>query len=1178
MGWQYNAYVPPLVAAAAVSAALALFVWRRRPAPGTVPFVWLMLAVTEWSLGYALELGSTDLPGKLLWAKVQYLGIVFVPLAWLVFALQYTRRDKWLARRNLIWLSIVPCFTLLLVWTNDVHGLIWSSVKLDNSGSFPMLDLTYGAWWWVNFVYSYLLLLLSTFLLVQVLVRSPHLYRGQAGALLIGALAPWVGNVLYVSGLSPLPCLDLTPFAFTLTGLAVAWGLFHFQLLRIVPVARDAVVESMGDAVIVLDMQDRIADLNPAAQRLLGHAASEIIGQPASHVLSDWPDGSTELAEVLVERYRDVREAYSEIVLGEGGAQRTFDLRISPLYDRRGRFTGRLVVAHDITERKQAERRLGVFYEVATAVMTSVRLDEILNHTLSALQKTLRPDDIAILLVEPGAQGTANELVIRAHSGFPGGPKLKRRRIGVGIPGWVVQTGQPVLLDDAREDERYHGLDPDTRSELCVPLRVGERVTGAINLESRRLAAFSEEDLHLLSILAGHLSTVIENARLFEETERLKVFNESIVQGMAEGLCIEDADGSITFVNPAMEELLGYGVDELVGQHWRTTIVPDEIERVQEKTSQRPAGVSEQYEARMRAKDGREIPVLLSARPLFEDGEFTGVLSAFTDISERETLEGMWRRYEFIVNTSREFMTLVGRNCVYEAANEAYCKTHNKTREEIIGKTVVEVWGEDVYNANIKECLDKCFDGEVVHYTGWFDFSTLGPRCMDVTYYPYYGGAGNVTHAVVVSRDTTERQRAEDALQRRNRELTTLYEAATAVSSSFSLPAVLQAVAGQMTKALNLSGCVLSLWDCEQSQVVTMVDHSVAWPDEAEPVCTTHDLSDCPAMRCVLETQQPVVIRRDDPMVDEADLAWMKKGALALLTLPLVARDQVLGLVALSTEAQGYTPEEIRLAQSLATQAAIAIENVRLYEQAQQEITERRRAEDALRERTAQLESTNKELEAFAYSVSHDLRAPLRSIDGFSQILLEDYTDELDAEGQDYLRRVRVASQRMAQLIDDLLKLSRITRREVRRERADLSVLAREIAAELKQREPDRQVGFVIEEEVTADGDAGLLRVVLENLLGNAWKFTARHPRARIEFGVTQRDGETACFVRDDGAGFDMAHADKLFGTFQRLHSATEFEGTGIGLATVQRIIHRHGGRVWAEGAVEQGATFYFTL
>ncbi len=229
-------------------------------------------------------------------------------------------------------------------------------------------------------------------------------------------------------------------------------------------------------------------------------------------------------------------------------------------------------------------------------------------------------------------------------------------------------------------------------------------------------------------------------------------------------------------------------------------------------------------------------------------------------------------------------------------------------------------------------------------------------------------------------------------------------------------------------------------------------------------------------------------------------------------------------------------------------------------------------------ERTFELAALNKELAAFAYSVSHDLRAPLRGIDGFSQALLEDYADKLDAEGQDYLRRVRAASQRMGQLIDDLLKLSRVTRAQVRRETVDLSSLAQVVAAELEQREPERQVEFVIGEGLITKGDARLLRVMLENLLGNAWKFTAKHPRTRIEFRVTQHKGESAYFVRDDGVGFDMAYADKLFGAFQRLHSADEFEGTGIGLATVQRIIHRHGGRVWAEGAEEQGATFYFTL
>jgi len=229
-------------------------------------------------------------------------------------------------------------------------------------------------------------------------------------------------------------------------------------------------------------------------------------------------------------------------------------------------------------------------------------------------------------------------------------------------------------------------------------------------------------------------------------------------------------------------------------------------------------------------------------------------------------------------------------------------------------------------------------------------------------------------------------------------------------------------------------------------------------------------------------------------------------------------------------------------------------------------------------ERTAQLEASNKELESFSYSVSHDLRAPLRSIDGFSLALLEDCADKLDAQGKDYLQRVRDATQRMARLIDDLLNLARVTREGMRRERVNLSALARSIATDLKKTQPDRKVAFAIADGVVANGDAHLLRVALENLLGNAWKFTSKRPKTRIEFGVAKQNDTPAYFVRDDGAGFDMVYAGKLFGPFQRLHSPQEFEGTGIGLATVKRVIRRHGGRVWAESAVGQGATFYFTL
>lgn len=235
------------------------------------------------------------------------------------------------------------------------------------------------------------------------------------------------------------------------------------------------------------------------------------------------------------------------------------------------------------------------------------------------------------------------------------------------------------------------------------------------------------------------------------------------------------------------------------------------------------------------------------------------------------------------------------------------------------------------------------------------------------------------------------------------------------------------------------------------------------------------------------------------------------------------------------------------------------------------DVTERKRAEEDLRKAHA-------ELEAFSYSVSHDLRSPLRGIDGWSLALLEDCADRLDDRGRSYLEIVRSETQRMGKLIDDLLDLSRVSRADMRRELVDLSALVRSIAERLKATEPDRRVEFVIQGEATAYGDARLLEIMLSNLLGNAWKFTGKHPSARIEFGWSRSEGRKTYFVRDDGAGFDMAYAKKLFGAFRRMHKTADFPGAGVGLATVQRIVHRHGGRVWAVAEVEKGATFYFTV
>ncbi len=340
-------YIITLVLVAVVASVLTTSAWRHRTTPGAPAFALLMLTVVIWSLGYALELSSATLPAKLFWTRIEYLGIVILPAAWLAFACHYTGYESWLGRRAIVVLTIEPLVILLLIWTNESHGLFWRTIALAPGDPLFAWRATRGVAYWVHAGYTYLLLLSGTTLLIGVLLRAPQLYRGQAAGILLSALVPWVSNGLYLAGVNPLAPLEPTPFAFLITGVVLAWTVFRFQLLELIPVARHRVIDELAEGMLILDRDNRIVDVNPAACQLLGRAADAVIGQPATTILAGWP-------AMLVQDWA-IGVLQAELAVVEGACPRYFELRSSPLHTRAGRVMGRVIVVHEITARKEVD-------------------------------------------------------------------------------------------------------------------------------------------------------------------------------------------------------------------------------------------------------------------------------------------------------------------------------------------------------------------------------------------------------------------------------------------------------------------------------------------------------------------------------------------------------------------------------------------------------------------------------------------------------------------------------------------------------------------------------------------------------------------------------------------------------------------------------------------------------
>jgi PAS domain S-box-containing protein len=365
MAWQISSYTWALLLTTLLSGVLTVLAWRRRHIPGAPALIFLMLANVVWSFGYMLELSTSNLNAQIFWAKFEYLGIVSITVLWYIFTIQYTRQEELITRGRLILLFLIPILGLLAVWTNEWHRLVWSSIHQVSNQGLTILSLEHGAAFWLIVLYSYVMMLAGTIVLVRTFTSASAYYRRQIEIMLAGAAVPWIGNALYNFGISPT--LDLTPFAFAITGAIASWGLYRYGILDIVPLARDRVIEMMSDGVIVVDTQNRILDLNPAARRLIGAPVGNdttqpiglFIGQNLTHALSNWPE--------IVKQCEAKSEVSIDFPIPTPRGRRYFEAHISEINDHGKHQTGHLVVLRDITERKQTETDLLIAKEAAEA-------------------------------------------------------------------------------------------------------------------------------------------------------------------------------------------------------------------------------------------------------------------------------------------------------------------------------------------------------------------------------------------------------------------------------------------------------------------------------------------------------------------------------------------------------------------------------------------------------------------------------------------------------------------------------------------------------------------------------------------------------------------------------------------------------------------------------------------
>ena len=1201
---QYNHILFPAVLffATLTSVGLVFYIWPKRGGlPWALTFMLAMMAVAVWAFNYAFELIDPNLTTKIIWAQLQYPSIVSLPVLWLIFATQYTNHTRWLTGRNIVLLSLIPVATLIFVFTNQLHGLIWRDVALEQIGALVFLDVQYGAWFWINFASAYIMLFTGSGYLLYSLWDLPKAYRWQGTAVFFAALVPWLSNMLYISGFNPLDPLDLSPIAFAVTGCFVVWGVARHQFLDVVPLARRITVDNLQESVLVLDMKQRVIDANPAAQTLLGLSLPQMLGQPLPVL---WPAGA-HLAQPEMANDRE----HSKLMVERDGIDHYYEYRFSTIHAPNGQPHGRLLVLHDITALHRAQEALSgqkAFLQslVMVARATSSRLDiEIVLQQTVDIATAITGSTFGNLLLLDGEQSTVRDSlstqVILPVKRMTNAQVVLER----GLAGWVVREKRVAIVDDTKKDARWvhiEGQPAQSCSALAVPIIYDDHVLGVITLQHTTTYYYTDPHVELMRSAAEQMALALHNAQMYErqrrQTHRQTVMYK-LLRSVSEHLTFQPVANVAT---QTIRELAGWSVVALVVPHHNAQF---EILAVSGALlHQQGASPTLVEEAWGQAYETGQTQVITQADyanhpddlprsgifvPLHRSGGMLGILMVESEDREAFAQEDILlaealadatalalsnaqahselHRYTANLSTLYDVARFANQSLVADQALDNMLYATVEGLEFTSGLvTLIDPHTQKLYlgaHYNLPPMMlgliqQHGFAGTIcayVHETGRpihiVDFETASAEAVHfLETYP---------HALEGLRQMQIKSYSGVPLTHNDRQLGTLCLFSHEIHDwSLEHQALRQAVSQQIAAAV-ANAELYHVVTREQRHLQTVVESS---RDGIFLVNT--------------ELQLLVIngVAHEFLALPHSVEQWLDRSVSEmLLVLRHKARTAVTQLIGLLRQSQAMSPKqrEFELDNRSLRWLSVPITGT------EQELTGHLFIlRDVTEERL--LEKMRDDL---MRTMVHDLRNPVSSVYTMAELVTDEWGDQFDEELIHFLGVIKTSARKSLRLINEILDLSRLEsgRMPLHYGIAHLEDLVSEtlfLQSPVADKQGIKLVTQLPEALPEIYVDPQLISRLLQNLVGNALKFTPTGGRVSITADITPTN--LLVKVTDTGIGIAPKLQERLFQKFAKGHHQNS--GSGLGLAFCKMALEAHHQNIWVAETSPQGTTFAFTL